>query len=119
EGIAALLGAGRGIRRGLARAAHLPQAGPRLSAHPNPADRPLDGIVIGASAGGVEVLGRLLPALPATLAAAVFVVLHQPPDRPSVLVDIFRDRCAVKVCEAEDKQPVQAGTVYFAPPNYH
>lgn len=90
-----------------------------MSAHPNPADRPLDGIVIGASAGGVEVLGRLLPALPATLAAAVFVVLHQPPDRPSVLVDIFRDRCAVKVCEAEDKQPVQAGTVYFAPPNYH
>jgi two-component system, chemotaxis family, protein-glutamate methylesterase/glutaminase len=76
-------------------------------------------VVIGTSAGGIDVLSTLLPALPATLRTPVFVVIHQPPDRRSVLTDIFRRRCALPVREAEDKEPVAPGTVYFAPPNYH
>ncbi len=78
-----------------------------------------DAIVIGASAGGVEALCTLLPALPPQLKAAVFVVLHQPPDRRSILVDIFRRKCVLPVQEAEDKAPVMPGTIYFGPPNYH
>ncbi|CAN5709242.1 chemotaxis protein CheB [soil metagenome] len=80
---------------------------------------PIDAIVIGASAGGVEALSVLLPALPKGLRAAVFVVLHLPRERPSLLVDIFRHRCALAVKEAEDKEPVAPGTIYFAPPDYH
>ena len=76
-------------------------------------------IVIGASAGGIEALSRLLPALPARLLAPVFVVLHLPRDRRSLLVEIFAPKCAVPVREAQDKDPVAAGTVYFAPPDYH
>lgn len=79
----------------------------------------IDAVVIGASAGGVEVLSVLLPALPDTLRAPVFVVVHQPPDRRSVLTEIFRRKCVLPVREAEDKEPVEPGTVYFAPPNYH
>lgn len=79
----------------------------------------VDAIVIGASAGGVDALMTLLPALPAGLAAAVLVVLHLPRDRASLLVDIFRPRCALRVVEAQDKERVAAGTVYFAPPDYH
>ena len=79
----------------------------------------IDAIVIGASAGGVEALAILLPALPAGAPVAVFIVLHLPRERPSVLVDIFRPKCALGVEEAEDKQPVQPGTIYFAPPDYH
>ena len=79
----------------------------------------IDAIVIGASAGGIEVLSTLLPALPVTLRAAVFVVLHQPPDRPSLLTEIFRRKCALPVREAEDKDAIEPGTIYFAPPNYH
>jgi two-component system, chemotaxis family, protein-glutamate methylesterase/glutaminase len=82
-------------------------------------DRPLGAIVIGASAGGVEALGMLLPALPARLAAPVFIVLHLPRERPSRLADIFVRRCALPVREAQDKEPVRPGTVYFAPPDYH
>lgn len=78
-----------------------------------------DAVVIGASAGGVEAISTLLPALPAGLAAAVFVVLHLPRDRPSLLLDIFQPRCALPVREAEDKEPVEPGTVYLAPPDYH
>jgi two-component system, chemotaxis family, protein-glutamate methylesterase/glutaminase len=79
----------------------------------------IEAIVIGASAGGVEALTVLLPALPAGLRTAVFIVLHVPRERPSLLVQIFRDRCALPVREAEDKEPVVPGTVYFAPPDYH
>ena len=52
-------------------------------------------VVIGGSAGSVEALTVLLPALPATLRAAVLVVLHLPRNRPSLLCQIFRSRCAL------------------------
>ncbi len=79
----------------------------------------VDAVVIGASAGGIEALTALLPALPAGLGAPVFIVLHLPRDRPSVLAEIFTRRCAVPVREAQDKEAVVPGTVYFAPNNYH
>jgi two-component system chemotaxis response regulator CheB len=75
--------------------------------------------VVGASAGAVEALSALLPALPAGYPLPVMVVVHLPPDRASILADLFRSRCRVPVKEAEDKEPVAAGTVYFAPPDYH
>ena len=61
----------------------------------------------------------LLTALPAGLQAAVLVVLHLPRNRPSLLCNIFRSRCALPLREAEDKEPIVPGTVYFAPPDYH
>jgi len=79
----------------------------------------VDAIVIGASAGGIEALLLLLPALSPRLRPPVFVVLHLPRDRPSVLAEIFARKCAVPVREAEDKEPVAPGTVYFAPNDYH
>lgn len=79
----------------------------------------LQAIVMGASAGGVEALSVLLPALPAGLQAAVMVVLHLPRDRPSLLTEIFAPKCRLPVKEAEDKEPLRGGTVYFAPPDYH
>jgi two-component system, chemotaxis family, protein-glutamate methylesterase/glutaminase len=79
----------------------------------------IDAIVIGASAGGIEALMMLLPGLSATLTIPIFIVLHLPRDRPSLLADIFARKCPLPVCEAQDKEPVQPGTVYFAPPDYH
>jgi two-component system chemotaxis response regulator CheB len=81
--------------------------------------KPVNAIVIGASAGGVEALSMLLPALPAGLLASVFIVIHIPRDAPSMLQEVFGPRCALPVLEAEDKLPIVAGTVYFAPPDYH
>jgi two-component system, chemotaxis family, protein-glutamate methylesterase/glutaminase len=81
--------------------------------------RSVDAVVIGTSAGGVEALTELLPALRATTQIAVFIVLHLPRDRESLLVEIFASRCALPVTEAIDKEPVVPGMVYFAPPDYH
>lgn len=78
-----------------------------------------DAVVIGTSAGGVDALSALLPAFPGDYRGAVFVVLHLPRERPSLLVEIFAPKCALRVCEAEDKEPVAPGTIYFAPPDYH
>jgi two-component system chemotaxis response regulator CheB len=79
----------------------------------------IDAVVIGASAGGVEGLSAVLPHLSSGMRAAILIVLHLPRDRPSLLSEIFAPRCGVPVKEAEDKEPVQPGTIYFAPPDYH
>ena len=81
--------------------------------------RDVDAVAIGASAGGVEVLSMLLSSLPASCRLSFFIVLHIPRDRPSLLPELFSTRCALPVKEAEDKEPIQPGTVYFAPPDYH
>ena len=79
----------------------------------------IEAIVIGASAGGVEALGLILPALPARFRPALLIVLHLPRERPSLLVEIYEKRCALPIREADDKEPIEPGTVYFAPPDYH
>jgi two-component system, chemotaxis family, protein-glutamate methylesterase/glutaminase len=79
----------------------------------------IDAVVIGASAGGIEALTVLLPALARGLRPPVFIVLHLPRNRPSLLADIFAPKCVVPVREAEDKEMVTSGTVYFAPNDYH
>jgi two-component system chemotaxis response regulator CheB len=79
----------------------------------------IEAIVIGASAGGVEALGLILPALPAKFRPALLIVLHLPRERPSLLVEIYERRCALPIREADDKEPIEPGTVYFAPPDYH
>jgi two-component system chemotaxis response regulator CheB len=76
-------------------------------------------IAMGASAGGVEALGVVLAALPAGFVPTVVVVLHIPPDRVSMLAELYQARCALPVKEAEDKERLAPGTVYFAPPDYH
>lgn len=78
-----------------------------------------DLVVIGASAGGVEAVGAILAELPSNMDAAVAIVLHMPPSKPSLLAELFSARCARPVKEAEDKEPLKPGTVYIAPPNYH
>jgi two-component system chemotaxis response regulator CheB len=79
----------------------------------------IDAVAIGTSAGGFEALSVVLPALPRDMRASVFVVLHIPRDRPSLLVELFQPKCRVRVFEATDKAPVEPGAVYFAPPDYH
>jgi two-component system, chemotaxis family, protein-glutamate methylesterase/glutaminase len=76
-------------------------------------------VVIGASVGAIDALTSILPLLPAEFPAPVLVVVHVPADRKSMLADLFNDRCGMRVKEAEDKEIIEAGTVYFAPSDYH
>lgn len=76
-------------------------------------------MVIGASAGAVEALSVILPAISRDLKVPVVIVVHLPPRRPSLLPDLFRTRCAAPVGVPVDKQPVGPGTLWFAPADYH
>lgn len=80
---------------------------------------PTRAVAIGASAGAVEALLRILPSLAADFPVPVLVVVHVPPDRTNALVPLLQAKCQIKVKEAEDKEPTQAGVVYFAPADYH
>ncbi|CAH2795830.1 MAG: Two-component system sensor histidine kinase/response regulator hybrid [uncultured Caballeronia sp.] len=73
-------------------------------------------VVIGASAGGVEALNRLLPVLPKTFASPVLVVVHVRQGQPSLLPALFATRCMLAIEEPFDKDEIAPGTVYFAPP---
>jgi two-component system, chemotaxis family, protein-glutamate methylesterase/glutaminase len=79
----------------------------------------VEAVVIGASAGAVEALSVILPSLPASFDSRILVVVHLPPDKESALVDVFRAKCALDVCEAIDKAPAATGKIVFAPPDYH
>lgn len=83
------------------------------------AQTPIRAVAIGASAGAVQALTRILPALPAGYPLPVLIVVHVPPDRANALVTLFKDRCKVEVKEAEDKEPAVPGVIYFAPSDYH
>jgi two-component system chemotaxis response regulator CheB len=81
--------------------------------------RRFDLIVIGGSAGAIEVLRQILPRLTAGLVSAVAIVIHLPPEGPNVLHEIFVGPGSPPMKLAEDKEPIAPGTVYFAPPDYH
>lgn len=76
-------------------------------------------IVIGVSAGGIAALNTILPALDKRFGLPVFIVQHIGQESGNYLVEHFKDRCGMKVKEAEDKEQVHGGIIYFAPPGYH
>jgi two-component system chemotaxis response regulator CheB len=78
-----------------------------------------DLVVIGASAGGVETLKRVVAALPADLPATVCVVLHISPDAPSMLAGIL-GRAGPLPCHApEEGELLRRGAILVAPPDRH
>ena len=80
----------------------------------------VDIFLLGTSAGGVEALSVLLPALRTAGRSSGFVAMHRLRDRGSLLLPAILGRnCAAALVEAEDKLPIQGGTVYLAPADYH
>jgi two-component system chemotaxis response regulator CheB len=79
----------------------------------------IEAIVAGGSVGALDALSTIVTALPVGFSIPVAVVVHVPPDRRSYLSEVLAARTAVAVKEAEAKEPLAAGTIYLAPPNYH
>jgi two-component system chemotaxis response regulator CheB len=76
-------------------------------------------VVIGASAGGVEALQKLIPSLPPDLPASVLVVLHMSPESTPSLANILGTRASITVTDAIDGEQLEHGHVYIAVPNHH
>lgn len=80
---------------------------------------PFPVVVIGGSAGSLEVVLNIVRGLPVTTNAVVVIVLHRRNDSESVLEDIIAHLTRLRVAEVEDKDMVEPGSVYIAPPDYH
>jgi two-component system chemotaxis response regulator CheB len=76
-------------------------------------------VVIGGSAGAMTALGQLLSALPDDYPLPILIAIHLHPLQDKYYLDHFNELCALPVKEADEKEPIQGGHIYFAPPNYH
>lgn len=81
--------------------------------------RPIEAVVIGASAGGFEALLAILKGLPASYPMPLVAVLHLPEHHESRLAELFGYRLLLQVREARDKESLAPGILYFAPSGYH
>lgn len=108
-----------------ARLANLPARVPRHGAGPiatsrtEPEDVASVAVVVATSTGGPRALAELVPALPASLQAAVLVVQHMPPHFTRSFAERLDRMSALPVREGVSGEPVRAGTVYVAPGGQH
>jgi len=88
-----------------------------LPAHPVPSAPAV--VAIGVSTGGPAALDILLPALPAGFALPVLIVQHMPEVFTRLFAERLSRRCALRVCEGSNSEPIVPGTVYIARGNWH
>ncbi len=76
-------------------------------------------IVIGASAGGIEAIGKLLAAIPADFSASLFIVQHIGAQGSGDLARIFQRRSSIPISQPGDGEEFRSGHAYIAPPDHH
>ena len=76
-------------------------------------------IVIGASAGGFDVLKTVAAGLPANLDASIFIVWHMSPDMTGILPEVLNKYGPLYATNAHDGEIIKPGCIYVAPPDHH
>jgi two-component system chemotaxis response regulator CheB len=76
-------------------------------------------IVIGASAGGFDVIRTLIAGLPADLEAAVLIVWHMSPDVHGIMPEVLNREHTLPATHAVDGETLLPRHVYVAPPDHH
>jgi two-component system, chemotaxis family, protein-glutamate methylesterase/glutaminase len=76
-------------------------------------------IVIGASAGGIDALIRLVRALPLEMASSIFIAVHYPAHGVSMLPKILSRNSMLTAIHPANGESVRPGTIYVAPPDRH
>jgi two-component system CheB/CheR fusion protein len=76
-----------------------------------------DLVVIGASAGGIDALSRLVATLPADFPAPIVVAQHLEPSRVSHLQEILGRRTILPVRTVTQHESLESGIVYVVPAN--
>jgi two-component system chemotaxis response regulator CheB len=85
----------------------------------NAEGQPRDVVVVGASAGGVQALIRILTKLPGDLPAVLGIVLHRTPYHETRLPWVLGRHSALKTLEPHDGAPLERGTAFVAPRDQH
>lgn len=76
-------------------------------------------IVIGTSAGGLYALSSILNKLPASYSIPVIIVQHRAKDQKDLLEEVLQHKCRISIKQADEKEKIEGGIVYIAPPDYH
>lgn len=77
-------------------------------------------VTIGSSWGGLGALKTLLCDLPADFPLPIAIAQHRSAgSRDAGLATYYDARTPLQVCTVDDKEPIESGRVYFAPPDYH
>ncbi len=76
-------------------------------------------LIVGGSAGSLEVILSLVEKFPVDAGMVYMIVLHRKNDAESVLSQLLATRTTMPVREAEDKDDIMPNMVYVAPPDYH
>ena len=86
---------------------------------PSEAKPSFDLVVVGASWGGLQALRWLLEGLPGDFPTPLVVAQHRANDSSDVMVQMLQAHSSLAVSEASDKDAIEQGHVYIAPPDYH
>lgn len=78
-----------------------------------------EAIVIGTSAGGLQALTLLLEALPSDFPLPIMFVQHRAKQSYHLFEEVLQRRCKIQVKQADEKERIEKGIVYVAPPDYH
>jgi len=76
-------------------------------------------IVVGASAGGLRALEKVLGALPRGFPVPIVAVQHRARESGDTFAEVLGKASALPVHEVEDDDQLRAPGVYLAPPDYH
>jgi two-component system, chemotaxis family, protein-glutamate methylesterase/glutaminase len=82
-------------------------------------EREYKAVVIGASAGGMKAIRDILLMLPANFKLPMIIVEHISPQSDNFWIHSLDKNCKLHVKEAEEKERIESGKVYIAPPGYH
>lgn len=78
-----------------------------------------EALVIGGSAGSLDVLLKVLPAISVNITFPIIIVVHRKQGTDSLLSDLLASKTLLKVKEVEEKEMILAGTIYIVPSDYH
>lgn len=76
-------------------------------------------VVIGGSSGSLEALLIILPLLRLDISFPIIIILHRNNQTENALVDVLSYKTKLTVKEVDEKDELQIGTIYLAPPDYH
>lgn len=76
-------------------------------------------VLIGGSAGSLEVLSSILPKLNAIKTFAIVLILHRKSGEDSTLENLITLKTIIPLEKVEDKVLLKSGFIYVAPSDYH
>ena len=76
-------------------------------------------IIIGGSAGALEIIDEVLASLPRQFSSSIVIVIHRSNKYKTYLEENLKEKYDLPIFSVYDKDPILKGRVYFAPPGYH